>query len=77
MFALNFVLGQFGHKIFGVQSGAIRAVFFFFQSCDVGEVIGSNRALDELAKSGYKQTMKVKFKRIRFVFLATYLELRK
>ncbi len=75
MFALNFVLGKFWHKTFGVQSGAIRAVFFFFfQFCDVAEV-AINRALDELAKSGYKQTMKIKFKRIHLVFLASYWDL--
>jgi hypothetical protein len=61
MFALNFVLGTFWHKKIGVQSGAlIRAVFFFFfQFCDVAEV-AINRVLDELAKSGYKLTMKSK-----------------
>jgi hypothetical protein len=48
--------------------------FFFFQFCDVAEV-AINRALDELAKSGYKQTMKIKFKRIHLVFLASYWDL--
>ncbi len=75
MFALNFCFGDIlTQKNWCPKWCNQGSVFFFFQFCDVAEV-AINRALDELAKSGYKQTMKVKLKRIHFVFWATYWDL--